>query len=57
MYGILYSLYMHVSSFYFSIGTVVDRDILASTLYLGEVTVAIVQRYIFMHTRYDRDVT
>ena len=39
------------------IATVVDRDILASILYLGAGTIAIVQRYIFMHTRYDRDVT
>ena len=39
------------------IATVVDRDILASILYLGAATIAIVQRYIFMHTRYDRDVT
>ncbi len=29
------------------IGTVVDRDILASILYLGEVAVAIVQRYAY----------
>lgn len=39
------------------VGTVVDRDILASILYLGETAIAIAQRYIFMHTRYDRDVT
>lgn len=39
------------------VGTVVDRDILASILYLGETAIVIAQRYIFMHTRYDRDVT
>ncbi len=39
------------------IGTAVDGDILASILYLGEAAIAIVQRYIFMHTRYDRAVT